>query len=150
MVVSRRDWKVSFSIALLSVLTFVCVGAASMAAWWTWGPVTQPFEYVNHDADHAVVEDGGIVLRRTLTVQRRVELHITRDLVRIDGQQMTRIRLPESRAVYEPGVYELRRVLELPTSIAPGMYAMDNVVHWQANPLRAVHLRLPPVTVVVP
>lgn len=150
MVVSRRDWKVSVSIALLSLLTFVCVGAASMAAWWTWGPVTQPFEYVNHDADYAVVEDGGIILRRTLTVQRRVELHVTRDLVRIEGRQMIRIRLPESRAVYEPGVYELRRVLELPTSIAPGMYVMDNTVHWRANPLREAHVRLPPVTVVVP
>jgi len=150
MVVAKRDWKVSLSIALLSVLTFVCVGAASMAAWWTWGPVTQPFEYVNHGSDHAVVEDGSIVLHRTLTVRRRVELHITRELVRIDGQQMTRIRLPESRAVYDPGVYDLRRVLELPTSIAPGMYAMDSVVHWQANLLRDVHLRLPPVTVVVP
>jgi len=150
MVVSKRDWKVSASIAMLSALTFVCVGAASMAAWWTWGPVTRPFEYVNHGADQAVVEDGGIVLHRTLTVERRVELHITRDLVRIDGQQMTRIRLPESRAVYDPGVYDLRRVLELPTSIAPGMYAMDSVVHWQANLLRDVHLRLPPVTVVVP
>ena len=150
MVVARRDWKVSASIAMLSALTFVCVSAASMAAWWTWGPVTQPFEYIDHNADAAIVEDGAIVLHRTLTVQRRVELHITRDLVRIEGQQMTRVRLPESRAVYEPGVYELRRVLELPTSISPGMYAMDNVVHWQANPMRDAHIRLPPVTVVVP
>lgn len=150
MVVAKRDWKVSLSIALLSVLTFVCVGAASMAAWWIWGPVTQPFEYVNHGSGHAVVEDGSIVLHRTLTVRRRVELSVTRDLVRTDGQKMLRIRLPESRAAYDPGTYDLERVLELPGAIPPGTYALDNVVRWRANPLREGYVRLPPISVVIP
>ena len=145
-----QDWKVRASIALLTALLFVSVSAASMAAWWQWGPTNPPFKYVDPQNDFAVVRGDGLLLKRTLRVERRVELSATRDLVRTDGQKMLRIRLPESRAVYDPGTYDLERVLELPGPIPPGTYALDNVVHWRANPLREGYVRLPPISVVIP
>lgn len=150
MVVMDRDWQVKLSIALLACMTFACVTAVSLAAWWTWGPDGQPFAYIEPGNDSAEVANGTIVLRRTLKVDRKVELSVTRDLVRYDGQQMLRIRLPESRAVYEPGLYRIVRPLELPVGVPPGTYQMDNVVRWTVNPMRTGHVRLPPVQVVIP
>lgn len=146
----KPGWQARLSIVLLAVMTFICVSAASLGAWWTWGPSEQPFRYVYHDWDAAVVSNGAIELRRTLEVSRRVELYVTRDLVQRNGSFLTRVALPSSRAVYEPGEYQLNRLLEIPHGARSGVYEMENVVHWKINPLREGHLTLPPVRVVIP
>jgi hypothetical protein len=105
---------------------------------------------VDHEADQAYVSHDGIVLHRTLVVTRAVDLHLTRDLVRRDGQHTVRIALPESRATYAPGRYELKRILEMPSGVPPGRYMMESVVHWRANPMRYKELQLPPVILEVP
>lgn len=147
---THRDWRITASIWLLGLISFVSVGAATIAAWWTWGPTTDPFSYIEPENDRADVTADGILLFRTLVVTRTVDLHLTRDLVRRDGQHMLRIALPESRATYTPGRYELKRIIELPSGVPPGRYEMQNVVHWRANPMRYEELRLPPIVLEVP
>ena len=148
--VVKTHWQITASIWLLAAIMFVCTSAATMAAWWLWGPSEQPFRYVYHDRDAAVVSNGAIELRRTLEVSRRVELYVTRDLVQRNGSFLTRVALPSSRAVYEPGEYTLNRLLEIPHGARSGVYEMENVVHWKINPLREGHLQLPPIKVVIP
>lgn len=148
--VVKTHWQITASIWLLAAIMFVCASAATMAAWWTWGPSVPPFEYRYHEQDAAEVVAGGIVLNRTLRVTRKVEISITRELVKRDGQFITKIALPGSRAIYEPGEYRLSRVLEIPEGVRPGVYHMVNVAHWKANPLRDVALELPPIRVVIP
>lgn len=150
MVVTQRMWPVRLSIVLLAVVAFVVASAATMAAWWYWGPVSQPFEYVNHEQDRAEVSGRYVTINRTLVVRRTVELHITRELVQQDGVSVRRVQLPESRATYAPGEYRIARPLRLPPGVPAGTYAMHNVVHWQINPLREGALALPPVEVQVP
>lgn len=149
MVVMRRDWPMRASIALLVALVFVCVSAATMAAWWQWGPDSRPFEYVDSYQDRADVSDGYVTIMRTIVTRQRVELHITRELVQRDGLSVRKIQLPGSRAVYPPGEHRIARPLLLPTGITPGVYEMHNVVHWRINPLRDGAMELPPVRVVI-
>lgn len=149
MVVTHRDWQMRASIALLVALVFVCVSAATMAAWWQWGPVDRPFEYVDHFRDRAEVSDDTVTIHRTLVVRNTVELHITRELVQRDGAGVRKIQLPESRAVYQRGEYNIARPIPLPPGVTPGVYEMHNVVHWRINPMREGTLALPPLRVVV-
>ena len=148
--VVKTHWQVTASIWLLAGIMFVCTSAATMAGWWTWGPYERPFDYLMHEQDAAEVQNGGIALNRTLLVKRKVEIIVTRELVRRDGQFTTKIALPWSRAIYEPGEYRLNRVLELPDGVRPGVYEMANVAHWKINPIRDGSLELPPIRVVVP
>ena len=144
-----RDWQMRASIALLVTLVFVVASVATLSAWWTWGPLSRPFEYINVQDDRAVVANGYVTIHRRLLVHRTVELHTTRELVQRDGIRVSRVQLPESRATYRPGEYQIARPLALPGGIPPGEYQMTNVVHWRVNPIRVGDLPLPPVTVVI-
>ena len=153
-VVKQREWYVSATIALLTVISAVVVSSATLAAWWLWGPQETLYVPIRPEQHSAVVQsDGTLLMKREFEIRRPVEISITRELVRHDGDDRAvyRVALPPSTAQYlRPGEYKLERTVPLPEGIRPGVYELHNVARWQSNPLRETVVELPVIRVVVP